>query len=223
MKFLKSVFIAVLFVLAFQQSVFAATTPTYKVTKVVDGDTIDVQIGEKVERIRIIGMDTPETVDPRKPVQCFGKEASNKAKTILAGKKVRLESDSISGERDKYGRLLRYIYLENGTSFEKLMISEGYAHEYTYNSIPYKYQADFKKAQKDAQTKKRGLWSPTSCNGNTVQAAKALTSSTATPAVKKSVNNLCHAKGTKYYEQTKKFSPYSTLKACLASGGKLPK
>ncbi|MCE9643074.1 MAG: thermonuclease family protein [Candidatus Andersenbacteria bacterium] len=225
MKFLKPIALSILLVVALQQPAFAATKPTslYPVTKVIDGDTIDVQIGTKTERIRIVGMDTPETVDPRKPVQCFGKEASNKAKTILTGKKVRLESDPVSGERDKYGRLLRYVYLENGTSFEKLMILDGYAHEYTYNSIPYKYQADFKKAQKDAQTKKRGLWSPTSCNGNTVQAAKAPAISTSAPAVKKSVNNLCHAKGTKYYDQTKKFTPYSTVKACLANGGKMPK
>lgn len=238
MKFIKYVFIAVLFAFALHQPALAATKPTplYPVTKVIDGDTIDVKIGAKTERIRIVGMDTPETVDPRKPVQCFGKEASSKAKTILAGKKVRLESDPVSGERDKYGRLLRYVYLENGTSFEKLMIGEGYAHEYTYNSIPYKYQADFKKAQKDAQVNKRGLWSPTSCSGNTVQAAKAVsptstsktttskpTQSTTAPAVKKSVNNLCHAKGARYYDQTKTFTAYSTIKACLASGGKMPK
>ncbi|MEO6077494.1 MAG: thermonuclease family protein [Candidatus Andersenbacteria bacterium] len=219
-----------------QPSVFAATTSqAYKVTKVVDGDTIDVQIGKKVERIRIIGMDTPETVDPRKPVQCFGKEASNKAKAILSSKNVRLESDILSGERDKYGRLLRYIYLPDGSSFEKLMIGQGYAHEYTYNSIPYKYQADYKKAQKDAQVNKRGLWSSTSCSGNMTQAAKVSTistsktvlvkpaQSTTTPAVKKSVNNLCHAKGTRYYNQTKTFTSYATIKACLASGGNLPK
>lgn len=224
-KISRIVFVFVFVLLFFQQPAYAAPKPTplYPVTKVIDGDTIDVQIGKKVERIRMIGMDTPETVDPRKPVQCFGKEATNKAKTILTGKKVRLESDPISGERDKYGRLLRYVYLENGTSFEKLMISDGYAHEYTYNSIPYKYQADFKKAQKDAQTKKRGLWSPASCNGNTVQAARASATSISTPAVKKSVNNLCHAKGTKYYDQTKTFTAYPTVKACLASGGKMPK
>ncbi len=219
------------------QSVFAATKPTplYSVVKVVDGDTVDVKIGTKIERLRLIGIDTPETVDPRKPVQCFGKEASNKAKSILTGKSVRLANDPTQGERDKYGRLLRYIYLADGTNFEKLMISQGYAHEYTYN-IPYKYQADFKKAEKDARVAKRGLWASTSCNGNTTQAAKTVSptpvskttstkpaQSTTAPAVKKSVNNLCHAKGTKYYDQTKTFTAYSTIKACLASGGKMPR
>ena len=72
------------------------------VVKVVDGDTIDVQIGEKIERVRMIGVDTPETVDPRKTAQCFGKEASNKTKEMLGGKNVRLESDSTQDDRDKY-------------------------------------------------------------------------------------------------------------------------
>ncbi|MDO8512424.1 MAG: thermonuclease family protein [bacterium] len=213
----------------------AKPTPLYPVVKVVDGDTIDVKIGIKVERLRLIGMDTPETVDPRKPVQCFGKEASNKAKSILSGKSVSLKSDPTQGDRDKYGRLLRYVYLSDGTNFEKLMISQGYAYEYTY-IIPYKYQAEFKKAQKDAQLKKRGLWSPTICNGSTNQASKKVATtltpkptqpksaqSVTTPVVKKSVNNLCHAKGTKYYDQTKVFTSYSTLQACIKSGGKLPK
>lgn len=140
----------------------------YPVTKVVDGDTIDVNIEGKIERLRLIGIDTPETVDPRKPVQCFGREASNKAKELLEGKKVRLESDETQDNRDKYDRLLRYVYLEDGTSYNKLIIMEGYAHEYTYN-IPYKYQSEYKQAQKEAEVAQRGLWSPSTCNGNTSQ------------------------------------------------------
>lgn len=111
-------------------------------------------------------MDTPETVEPRKPVQCFGKEASNKAKELLVGTKVRLEKDSTQGELDKYGRTLAYIYREDGLFYNKYMIEQGYAHEYTYNT-PYKYQAEFKAAQKSAQENLRGLWSPTTCDGDT--------------------------------------------------------
>jgi len=140
-----------------------ATEKAYNVVKVVDGDTIDVSMDDKVERLRLIGINTPETVDPRKPVECFGKEASNKAKDILFGKKVFLENDGSQGERDKYGRLLRYVFLEDGTSFNLLMIKEGYAYEYTY-SLPYKYQTEFKQAQKEAETNKAGLWGNT-CNG----------------------------------------------------------
>lgn len=137
----------------------------YAVTHVVDGDTIDVNIDGQTERLRLIGMDTPETVDPRKPVQCFGKEASNKAKELLTDKKVYLEADSTQGERDKYGRLLRYVFMGDHESFEKYMIENGYAHEYTYN-LPYKYQDEFKQAEKTAREQNKGLWSPSMCNGN---------------------------------------------------------
>ena len=130
---------------------------TYDVVKVVDGDTIDVSINGKTERIRLIGINTPETVDPRKPVECFGKEASDKAKTLLGGMKVYLESDITQGELDKYSRLLRYVFLENGTNFNLLMIKEGYAYEYTYDT-PYTYQTEFKEAQKEAEKAKSGLW-----------------------------------------------------------------
>jgi len=139
----------------------------YAVSSVVDGDTVKINVDGKVQTYRLIGMDTPETVDPRKEVQCFGVEASNKAKELLSGKKVRIETDPTQGVTDKYNRLLAYIHLENGLFFNKHMIEQGYAHEYTYD-IPYKYQVEFKKAQKDAQENKAGLWSPDTCNGDTV-------------------------------------------------------
>ena len=157
------------------QPVTSTTKPTpqytfYSVTSVVDGDTIKVNINGTVETLRLIGMDTPETVDPRKPVQCFGKEASNKAKELLVGTKVRLEKDPTQGELDKYGRTLAYIYREDGMFYNKYMIEQGYAHEYTYNT-PYKYQAEFKAVQKSAQENLRGLWSPTTCNGDTTSSS----------------------------------------------------
>lgn len=140
----------------------------YSVISVIDGDTIKVTINGQQETLRLIGIDSPETVDPRKPVQCFGKEASAKAKSLLTGKSVSLESDPTQGERDKYQRLLRYVFLEDGTSFNKLMISEGFAHEYTYDT-PYKYQSEFKQAQKDAETNKTGLWADNACPTSTPQ------------------------------------------------------
>lgn len=87
----------------------------YPVVDVVDGDTVKVRIGDKTETLRLIGIDTPETVDPRKEVKCYGREASDRAKAMLNGKSVYLESDPTQGERDKYNRLLRYVYLEDGT------------------------------------------------------------------------------------------------------------
>ncbi len=137
----------------------------YLVTKVVDGDTIAVNMDGRTETIRLIGINTPETVDPRTTVLCFGTEASNKAKELLTGKRVRIEKDPSQGDRDKYGRALAYVYREDGLFFNKYMVEEGYAYEYTYN-IPYKYQSEFKAAQKFAEAEKRGLWAPGVCDGS---------------------------------------------------------
>ncbi|MFA7308487.1 MAG: thermonuclease family protein [Patescibacteria group bacterium] len=134
------------------------------VVLVVDGDTLIAHINGKDEKIRLIGINTPETVDPRKPVECFGQEASKHAKEILTGTQIALEPDPTQDSRDKYGRLLRYVYLPDGTLFNQLMVEEGYAYEYTYQT-PYQYQAQFKEAQSDAKSNNRGLWDPTTCNG----------------------------------------------------------
>ena len=139
----------------------------YEVVRVVDGDTIIVDIGGKNTTIRLIGLDTPETVDPRKPVQCFGREASAKAKQILSGSSVRLETDSSQDTYDKYGRTLAYVYFganskPEGILVNEYMIVEGYGHEYTYH-LPYKYQSEFKAAEKGAREAKRGLWADDAC------------------------------------------------------------
>ncbi|MDP2655976.1 MAG: thermonuclease family protein [bacterium] len=138
----------------------------YTVSNVTDGDTIKVGIDGTLQTVRMIGMDTPETVDPRVTVQCFGVEASNKAKELLLGKKIRIEKDTSQNERDIYGRLLGYVYREDGLFFNKYMIEQGYAHEYTY-IIPYTYQAEFKDAEKVAKENEKGLWSPSACDGDT--------------------------------------------------------
>lgn len=142
-----------------------ANVVAYAVTSITDGDTIKVNINGTIETLRIIGLDTPETVDPRKPVQCFGEEATNKAKELLSGKMVTLESDPTQTDRDIYGRLLRYVFLQDGTDFGKYMIASGYAYEYTYKT-PYKYQSAYKSAQANAKANNLGLWSPNTCNGN---------------------------------------------------------
>lgn len=147
------------------QENFIEEAEGYRVVKVVDGDTLDVEIDGKIERLRLIGIDTPETVDPRKEIQCFGIEASNKAKELLSGQFVSLESDESQGERDKYKRLLRYVILPDGTNFNQYMISEGFAHEYTYDEA-YNYQAEFKLAEVEARNNSKGLWSPQTCSGN---------------------------------------------------------
>lgn len=138
------------------------TVPLFLVTKVVDGDTIKVDMEGKNETVRLIGMDTPESVDPRRPVQCFGKEASGYAKNLLNEKYVKLQSDPTQGDRDTYKRLLRYIFLEDGTNVNELLIRNGFAHEYTYR-VPYAYQKEFKGAEREARNAKRGLWADGAC------------------------------------------------------------
>lgn len=132
------------------------------VIRIVDGDTIVVETNGVQEKIRMIGVDTPEVTDPRKPVQCFGKEASVFTKDLLANMSVRMESDPTQGDRDKYGRLLRYVFLADGTLVNKLIIAEGYGHEYTYR-IPYHYQADFKATELTTREQQKGLWAPDAC------------------------------------------------------------
>ncbi|MCC7197104.1 thermonuclease family protein [Candidatus Peregrinibacteria bacterium] len=141
----------------------ASDAPQYKVTRVVDGDTIVVNINGQDEKIRLIGVNTPESVDQRRPVECFGLEASNYTKSLLENQNVILESDPTQGNTDKYGRLLRYIFLPDGTNINLHLIQSGYAHEYTYNK-PYKYQNQFKLAQTQAEASQKGLWSPNTCN-----------------------------------------------------------
>lgn len=122
-----------------------------KVIRVVDGDTIEIEGGEKV---RYIGMDTPETVDPRKSVQCFGKEASDKNKELVEGKIVELEKDI--SNTDKYGRLLRYVRID-GIMINEVLVKEGYAR---IDTVPpdIKYSKIFLAAEKEARTNDRGLW-----------------------------------------------------------------
>lgn len=139
-----------------------ADNKLYTVTKIVDGDTITISMNGSPETLRLVGIDTPEAVDPRTPVQCFGTEASDKTKELLVGKKVRIEKDASQGERDKYDRLLAYVYREDGLFINKYLVENGYAHEYTYNK-PYRYQADFKTAQNTAKAQGRGLWAQDAC------------------------------------------------------------
>jgi micrococcal nuclease len=143
----------------------------YPVVDVVDGDTIKVEIdGEKVT-VRVVGIDTPETKDPRRPVQCFGREASAQAEALLDGQDVWLATDPTQDRYDRYDRLLAHVWLPDGRLFEWVMVHDGYAHEYTY-ALPYQHQADLQEAERDARDAGRGLWAPASCAGDTTRAAE---------------------------------------------------
>lgn len=125
------------------------------VTRVIDGDTIQLEGGWKV---RYIGIDTPESVDPRKPVECFAKEAAGENRRLVEGKIIRLEKDV--SEIDKYGRLLRYVYVKDDSreSFVNLeLVKQGFAFSWTYPP-DVKYQHLFITAQEEAREERRGLW-----------------------------------------------------------------
>jgi len=119
--------------------------------RVVDGDTLELDGGE---RVRLIGVDTPETVDPRRPVQYFGKEASAFARRLAQGRSVRLEYDQETS--DRYGRTLAYVYLPDGTFLNAEIIRQGYGHAYT--RFPFRYQAEFLALEREARAQGRGLW-----------------------------------------------------------------
>ena len=144
------------------------------VTNVVDGDTIDVEITARTDgpgageadigteyRVRLIGIDTPESVKPGTPVECFGKEASAAAAALLEGADVRLVKDV--EETDRYDRLLRYVYIEAEMANARLVVN-GYASAYTYP--PNVRHSDlFVDLERDARENDRGLWSPDTCGG----------------------------------------------------------
>lgn len=126
-------------------------TESAVITRIIDGDTVQIATGEKV---RLIGIDTPETVDPRKGVQCFGKKASDHTKEILLNKEVTLKKDiSIT---DRYGRLLRYIYVGD-TFINEQLVRDGYAKASSYPP-DIRYQEVFLEAQKYSQENSLGLW-----------------------------------------------------------------
>lgn len=122
------------------------------VSRVVDGDTLRISTGEAV---RLIGVDTPETVDPRKPVQRFGKEACAFTRRLAEGKTVRLEFEGAS-ITDKYGRILAYVWLPDGKLLNAEIIRQGYGHAYV--QYPFARMEAFRALEKEAREKRRGLW-----------------------------------------------------------------
>jgi micrococcal nuclease len=122
-----------------------------RVTRVVDGDTV---VLATLGTSRLIGVDTPETVDPRKQVQAFGREASAFTKTLLLNKAVRIERDQAA--TDKYGRALVYVYLADGRLANLEIIRAGFGHAYL--QFPFSKMDEFRVAEREARSQQRGLW-----------------------------------------------------------------
>lgn len=119
--------------------------------RVVDGDTI---VLDGRERVRLIGVDTPETKDPRKPVQYFGKQASLFTERLVEGRRVRLEYDQT--RKDRYGRTLAYVFLQDGTFVNLEIVRRGYGHAYT--KYPFQRMDEFRRAEREARLEGLGLW-----------------------------------------------------------------
>ena len=150
-----------------------AVTLDATVVSVVDGDTIKVRARGELTTVRLIGIDTPETRHPSKPVQCFGPAATRAAKRLLPpGRAVRLVTDPTQDTRDRYGRFLAYVYSrgEAGArgSVNYALVASGAAKVYVYGGVPFEYAGTFRSAQGRARTAGVGLWGGT-CRGDTTR------------------------------------------------------
>ena len=154
----------------------ASTAPTVltgTMSRVVDGDTVKVNVRGFETTVRLIGIDTPETKRPGYPVQCGGPAASAEATRLLPrGARVRLVSDPSQDARDRYGRFLGYVYREGmggaRGSVNYRLVFAGFAKTYVYGNIPFRHAGAFFGAQIRAKRARRGVWGPP-CNGNTLK------------------------------------------------------
>ena len=168
-----------------------------KVTRVIDGDTIELETGQKV---RYIGINTPETVDPRKPAECFGREASEKNKELVEGKIVELEKDI--SETDKYQRLLRYVYVD-GVLVNDYLVRQGFANASSYPP-DVKHQEQFLEAEQEARKDNRGLWA--ACDGSTLDQSSISQSKSDDCQIKGNISSsgekIYHTPAQRYYDKT---------------------
>lgn len=167
-----------------------------KVKRIIDGDTFVLDNGIKV---RLIGVDTPETVHPKKEVQYFGKEASAFTKKLIDGKKVRLEYDV--QKYDRYGRLLAYVYLEDGTFLNAELVKQGYANVSTFPPNV-KYEQLFINLQKEARENNRGLWQKSNSENIYQDSLKQLSNDTTTVYITKSGKKY-HIDGCRFLSKNK--------------------
>jgi micrococcal nuclease len=142
-----------------QQTVQKATESQpglYEIAKFVDGDTITVTMNGTKETVRMIGIDTPETHKPNTPVQCYGPAASAYTKQLIGTDKVRLVSDPENTNRDRYNRLLRYVYLPDGRMVAEEILKNGYG--FAYTQFPFSKKQQFVALEQSAKDAHKGLW-----------------------------------------------------------------
>ncbi|HEU4402072.1 MAG TPA: thermonuclease family protein [Candidatus Polarisedimenticolia bacterium] len=188
------------------------------VLRTVDGDTLVVRIDGRAEKVRLIGVNAPESVDPRRPVQYFGEEASAFTRRLTDGKRVVLEGDPGHEDRDQYGRLLRYVFLEDGTLLNAEIIRQGYGQ--VYGRFPFSRMKQFRAYERQARQKRLGLWAagPRTEPALSVPPAGAATSEKAGPretAVPPGALYVGSAHGNRYHrpecEWARKIAPENLL------------
>lgn len=143
----------------------ASTTTNAFVVRAVDGDTLEVRRDGETDpiKVRLLGVDTPESVDPRRPVECMGKEASAFTASLTNGRRVQLEADPEADEVDKYGRLLRNVILDDGRDLNALLVREGYANAYLSFPLNSARKVELSHLEQEAKAGERGLWNPEFC------------------------------------------------------------
>ena len=184
-----------------------ALGPLVAVVGVSDGDTIRVRVGGATERVRVIGIDAPE-LSPR---ECYAQQAASRMQSLVQGTSVRLTADPTQADRDRYGRLLRHVWLTDGRSVAGLLIAGGYGVELTY-AKPYAGQATYRAAEASAKAAHLGIWS----SGCAVPLVKPTVPLLAKPTVvakptscliKGNINGsgekIYHLPGDRYYDVTK--------------------
>ncbi|MBD2862608.1 thermonuclease family protein [Paenibacillus oceani] len=186
---------------------------TTEVKRVVDGDTLETKEGDKV---RLIGMNTPETVKPNSPVEAYGKEASAFSKKQLTGKTVYLFADA--GDTDKYGRKLRYLFIQGeSVMYNETLLREGYAN--TMTIVPnVTFAKTFVEAEREARNTNKGLWGKKGGNGESPNR----TASCKEPNIKGNINSknekIYHVPGGKSYNQTKEEMLFCTEEEAEEAG-----
>jgi micrococcal nuclease len=177
----------------------AAFAQSDTVVSIVDGDTL---VLKATGTVRLIGIDTPETVDPRVPVQAFGAEASAALRQMVGSQQVRLTFED--QRKDKYGRTLAYVYLADGTFVNLEMVRRGYAHAYL--DYPFQHMAQFRAAEREAREARRGLWagghSATTPRGFVGSPGAGLSGPTATQVWVNTSSRVYHCPGTRYFGKT---------------------
>jgi len=140
---------------------------TALVLEIVDGDTIDIRDDDRGRlRVRVLGIDTPETVKPNAPVGCWGQEATEFAKSTLLGQRVAVVTDPTQDRNDRYGRTLAYLVRADGWDYSVEAARAGAAKSYVYGGVPVSHHAGITAAEGEARDALRGLWGPP-CNGLT--------------------------------------------------------